>query len=125
MLPVQHATCVTTHKSQGSTYEKICVDPEGIFQRGMAYVDISRSKHYSTLYILHSKLTYGMFSMDMLNQSFIKDEYVRLRKIGSGHLNHEINTINVGGKIRASNIYIENFIERLKFVKKNRLSTSE
>ena len=43
-LPVKLAYAITIHRSQGQTYEKVNIHPDGIFGEGMMYVGLSRCR---------------------------------------------------------------------------------
>ena len=51
-FPIIPAEATTVHKSQGSTYEKVCVDLDGRFNKSMIYVALSRVTSISGLYLL-------------------------------------------------------------------------
>jgi ATP-dependent DNA helicase PIF1 len=52
-LPLALAWALTVHKSQGLTLDRVCVDLEDEFERGQAYVAISRVQHIDGLQIEH------------------------------------------------------------------------
>lgn len=43
-LPVKLAYAITIHRSQGQTYDKVNIHPEGIFAEGQLYVALSRGR---------------------------------------------------------------------------------
>ena len=43
-LPVKLAYAITIHRSQGQTYDKVNIRPDGIFAEGMLYVALSRCR---------------------------------------------------------------------------------
>ena len=43
-LPVKLAYAITIHRSQGQTYDKVNIHPDGIFAEGMLYVALSRCR---------------------------------------------------------------------------------
>ena len=49
-LPVKLAYAITIHKSQGQTYDKVNLDPEG-WESGQIYVALSRIKSIDGLYL--------------------------------------------------------------------------
>ena len=51
-FPIIPAEATTIHKSQGSTYKKVCVDLNGRFNKAMLYVSLSRVTNINNLYIL-------------------------------------------------------------------------
>lgn len=50
-LPLSLAWASTIHKAQGASIDKICVDLSGFWERGQAYVALSRAKSSAGLYI--------------------------------------------------------------------------
>lgn len=43
-LPIKLAYAITIHRSQGQTYDKVNIHPDGIFAEGMLYVALSRCR---------------------------------------------------------------------------------
>ena len=50
--PVKLAYAITIHKSQGQTYEKVNIHPDGIFAEGQLYVALSRCKSLAGIRIV-------------------------------------------------------------------------
>jgi len=69
-----HAYAVTTYKSQGQTVDESFIFSDGRTTSNQSYVDFSRHKHKTTLYIEESKLD------DFKKNSMIKQEKTDLTK---------------------------------------------
>lgn len=55
-IPVKLAYAITIHRSQGQTYDKVNIHPEGIFAEGQLYVALSRGRSLKGIRII-GKLT--------------------------------------------------------------------
>ncbi len=79
-LPLTYAWAVTIaiHKTQGRTLDHIVVDPTGIFDRGMAYISISRTKSIDGLHLLAP----------------LKSEHVLLKEADSVSVNEELQRLH-------------------------------
>lgn len=53
-LPVKLAYAITIHRSQGQTYDKVNIHPEGIFAEGQLYVALSRGRSLEGIRIVAS-----------------------------------------------------------------------
>ena len=77
-FPIVPAESITIHKSQGQTYEKVCIDlsKSHHFQTSLLYVALSRVKSLNDLFII------GEFKPPKKNQvsCFVNNEMNRLRK---------------------------------------------
>ena len=51
-IPLVHAWAFTVHKTQGLTFDTLAFDPKRIFDDGMAYVALSRTKSIDGLFLL-------------------------------------------------------------------------
>ena len=79
-LPLTYAWAVTIHKTQGRTIDHIVIDPEGIFDRGMAYVAISRTKSLQGLHLL-SQLKPAAILQREADNNLVKIELQRLHDL--------------------------------------------
>lgn len=52
-IPLKYAWCLTVHKSQGMTLDRVVVDLERVFSPGQAYVALSRVKDENSLQLLN------------------------------------------------------------------------
>jgi DNA-binding CsgD family transcriptional regulator len=66
-FPVRIARAITIHKSQGSTFEKACLDLKHVFQPGQAYVAFSRLRGLEGLVLKHP-LSPNFFQKQPLHQ---------------------------------------------------------
>ena len=106
-FPLTLSWAVTIHKCQGLTLQNIVVDMKGRFNRGQAYVALSRVKSIQGLYITN------------FNQSAIKtdpavtevmDEF-RTKQLPVIH-NLQINTVNRSSAITVGHLNIHYFLEK-------------
>ncbi len=75
-FPLRLAYGITIHKSQGMTLEKLVVDCSKIFERGQAYVAMSRVKTISGLYL-------KSFTADkVMVDERVSDFYNELKEVG-------------------------------------------
>ena len=51
-LPVKLAYAITIHRSQGQTYDKVNIHPEGIFAEGQLYVALSRCRSLDGIQVI-------------------------------------------------------------------------
>ena len=77
-LPLMLSKATTVHKSQGQSLTAVAFDTRGVFQRGLAYVAVSRARHFERLYLLKARLDVGSFNHDA---TAVEREYRRLRAL--------------------------------------------
>jgi len=71
-LPVKLAWAMTIHKSQGKTFERVCIDlGRGAFEYGQAYVALSRCRSLEGIY-LKQKLTWKDIHSDDRVTEFLR-----------------------------------------------------
>lgn len=80
-FPVVLAYAITIHKSQGATYDKLIIDPEGIFENAQLYVALSRCRSLANVFLEH-EITPPMIMADPEVIRFYRDlrEEIRKRK---------------------------------------------
>ena len=78
-LPLTLAKAITIHKSlEGQSLSSVVFDAEGVFEKGMAYVAISRAKTFEGLHIIAANSVLPL--TQFVKNDFISREYQRLQR---------------------------------------------
>lgn len=70
--PLRLAWCVTVHKSQGLTFNKVIIDAERAFTYGQVYVALSRCRHFYGI-VLVSEIKEKNIKADPIVEKFLKE----------------------------------------------------
>ena len=73
-IPLNLAWAITIHKSQGQTYDRCNINPEGIFGEGQLYVALSRCRTLEGLHISALGKTLGEHTRYLRNFLFYAEE---------------------------------------------------
>lgn len=78
-FPVVPAYAITIHKSQGATYDKLVIDPEGVFESAQLYVALSRCRSLANVYLEH-EITPSMIMADKEVIQFYREMRAEIQK---------------------------------------------